>query len=92
VVLSSKLKKATFALPESLLNRLRTLVETERVTSVNAVVREAVEKYVTDFERESFRKTMAEAAKDPEFMWDLGDTDRAFQHADAETAKRMPQW
>jgi len=57
VVHSSKLKKATFALPESLLNRLRTLVETERVTSVNAVVREAVEKYVTDFERESFRKT-----------------------------------
>jgi Arc/MetJ-type ribon-helix-helix transcriptional regulator len=92
MVHSSKLKKATFALPESLLNRLRTLVETERVTSVNAVVREAVEKYVTDFERESFRKAMAEAAKDPEFMRDLGDTDGAFQHADAETAKRMPQW
>jgi len=89
---AGKLKKATFALPDGLLARLRSLAEAERITSVNAVVREAVEKYVTDLEREYFREMMAEAAKDPDFIGDLQETNEASRHADAETAKVIPKW
>lgn len=89
---SGKLKKVTFAFPDSLLQRLRTLADQKRITSVNSVVREAVEEYVTNLERESFRQTMAEAARDPEFIRDLRETAEAFSNADAETAKMIPQW
>lgn len=89
---SGKLKKVTFAFPDSLLQRLRTLADQKRITSVNSVVREAVEEYVTNLERKNFRQAMAEAARDPEFIRDLLETDEAFRHADAETAKVIPQW
>jgi Arc/MetJ-type ribon-helix-helix transcriptional regulator len=89
---SGKLKKVTFAFPDSLLQRLRTLADQKRIASVNSVVREAVEEYVTNLERENFRQAMAEAARDPEFIRDLLETDEAFRHADAETAKVIPQW
>jgi predicted DNA-binding protein len=89
---SGKLKKVTFAFPDSLLQRLRALADQKRIASVNSVVREAVEEYVTNLERENFRQAMAEAAKDPEFIRDLRETDEAFRHADSETAKAIPQW
>lgn len=89
---SGKLKKVTFAFPDNLLQRLRTLSDQKRIASVNAVVREAVELYVTNLERENFRQAMAEASRDPEFIRDLRETDEAFRHVDAETAKVIPQW
>lgn len=92
MVETTKLKKVTFALPETLLQRLRTLADQKRIPSVNSVVREAVEEYVTNLEREDFRQAMAEAARDPEFIRDLRETEEAFRHADAETAKVIPQW
>lgn len=56
------------------------------------VVREAVEEYVTNLERENFRQALAEAARDPEFIRDLLETDEAFRHADAETSKVIPRF
>jgi len=92
MVASGRLKKVTFALPDNLLQRLRTLADQKRIPSVNSAVREAVEKYVTDLEREDFRRALAEAARDPEFVRDVRETEEAFRHADAETAKAIPQW
>jgi predicted DNA-binding protein len=89
---SGRLKKVTFALPDSLLHKLRILADRKRIPSVNAAVREAVEEYVNNLEREDFHKAMADAAKDPEFMRDLQETEEAFQYADAETAKVMTKW
>ncbi|MBS4022121.1 MAG: ribbon-helix-helix protein, CopG family [Dethiobacter sp.] len=87
-----KLKKVTFALPESVLHRLRELVAEKRVSSANAVVREAVEEYIIRIEREEFARSMAEAAKDPEFIRDIREADDSFRDSDAETAKMTPPW
>jgi len=92
MVKESKLKKVTFALPEGLLSKLRTLADNKCVTSVNAVVREAVEAYVAKLEREDFLRAMTEAANDPEFMRDVQETEAAFRFADDESAKVIPKW
>lgn len=88
----SKLKKATFTLPESLLEKLRAYVENQTIPSANNAVREALEKYVANLEKEAFAKEMAEAANDPDFIRDIEELDRDFQYADAETARVIPKW
>lgn len=60
--------------------------------SVNAAVREALEKYIADLEREEFRRSMADAAKDPAFLKDIEDAGKAFDGADRETARMIPEW
>lgn len=89
---SNKLKKATFTLPESLLDKLRLYAEKNRVPSANAAVREAIEKYVAELEEEDFARAMDAAAKDPDFIKDNEDVEKDFVHADAETARMMPKW
>jgi Arc/MetJ-type ribon-helix-helix transcriptional regulator len=87
-----KLKKATFALPEKTLARLRDLVDGKRVSSANAVVREAVEEYLIKLEREEFTRLMSEAAHDPEFIRDIRETEDSFCNSDKETTKIIPPW
>lgn len=87
-----KLKKVTFALPEPLLEKLRTLAKNNRISSANAAVREALEDYIANIEREDFRQALEHAANDPEFIRDITDTEAAFQSADDETARMMPEW
>ncbi len=87
-----KLKKVTFALPESMLARLRYLVESNRIASQNSAVREAVEEYLTKLESEEFACLMAEAARDPEFIRDIKETDKSFCAADANKARTIAPW
>lgn len=87
-----KLKKATFTLPENLLDKLRTYVDNQTVPSANALVREAIERYVAELEKEAFAKEMAEAANDPDFIRDIEDVEKDFAYADAETARMIPKW
>lgn len=89
---SARLKKMTFAIPVSLLERLRDLAHAGRIRSTNAAVREALEKYVVDLEREDFRQAMESAAADPEFLKDIKDVDSEFQSADRETSRMMQEW
>lgn len=86
-----RLKKATFALPESLLERLRTLAEEKRISSANAAVREALEDYIVRIEREEFKEAMKKAAEDPQFIRDIEDTEEVFWEADVETAGAIPE-
>lgn len=85
-------RKATFALPETLLKKLKLLANNNRVPSVNAAVREAIEEYIVKLEREEFRNAMEEAAKDPDFIRDITDTEKDFRRLDAETAEMIPKW
>jgi len=58
----ARLKKMTVALPASLVDKLRTLAGSKRVQSANAAVREAVERYIVDLEREDFRRASSTVA------------------------------
>lgn len=87
-----RLKKMTVALPASLVDRLRILAGSKRIPSANAAVREAVERYIVDLEREDFRKAMEAAASDSEFLKDVATIERHFQHADAESARMISEW
>ncbi len=88
----SRLKKVTFALPEPLLEKLRALTYENRIPSTNAAVREALEQYIINLEREDFRRAMEAAARDPEFIKDLKDTEVAFRNVDKESAEMIPEW
>lgn len=89
---ASNSKKATFALPEPLLIRLKSLANNKKISSVNAAVREAIEDYIVKLEREELRNAMEIAAKDPAFIRDITDTEKDFKHLDAETAEMIPKW
>ncbi len=89
---SARLKKMTVALPASLVDKLRILARSKRVRSANAAVREAVERYIADLEREDFRRAMESAASDPEFLRDIETIEYDFRHADRESAEMIPRW
>lgn len=89
---SARLKKMTVALPASLVDKLRILARSKRVRSANAAVREAVERYIADLEREDFRRAMESAASDPEFLRDIETVEHDFRHADRESAEMIPRW
>ena len=88
----SPLKKITFALPQPLLERLKTLAGENKIPSVNAAVREALEEYVARLEKKEFRQALQAAAKDPEFLRDIKSATESFRHADSETAGMIPEW
>ncbi|GAB6273803.1 MAG: hypothetical protein STSR0004_06660 [Peptococcaceae bacterium] len=87
-----KLKKATFSIPEPVLKKLSILAKKNRKSSVNAIVREALELYIVEVERREFRLAMIAAANDPVFIRDLHETESAFRYADAESAEMIPEW
>ncbi|MEW6425463.1 MAG: ribbon-helix-helix domain-containing protein [Bacillota bacterium] len=86
------LKKATFTLPESLLEKLRYLAARKRVPSANAAVREALEQYLARIEKDDFRRDMEAAARDPLFLKDVKMTQTSYGNADAEAARLIPEW
>lgn len=86
------LKKVTFALPESLLEKHRYLAINKRVPSVNAAVREALEQYLTGIEKDDFRRGMEAAARDPLFLKDVKTIQASYGNADAEAAGLIPEW
>ncbi|EEG77760.1 ribbon-helix-helix domain-containing protein [Dethiobacter alkaliphilus] len=90
--MKEKQKKATFTLPESLLNKLRIYADEEKIPSANAAVREAIEQYITALEEEEFAREMDKAANDPEFIKDIEEAEKDFAYADAEMSRRMPKW
>lgn len=88
----STLKKATFSLPVNLLEKLRYLAASKRIPSTNAAVREALERYLESIEKDDFRRAMEAAAEDQLFLNDVKSIHTSYQHADAETARLIPEW
>lgn len=77
-------KKATFVLPQSLLQELRRVVEAGQAESVSALVRESVEARLRELREERLRREFCEAAQDPLFMADMEQVARDFAEAEGD--------
>ncbi len=88
----SKAKNVTFTLPPELIDKYKEYVKHECFPSVNAGVREALEEYSKQMDKELLKNEMLKAAKDPLFMKDLNKSMKAFEESDIEAAKENPEW
>ena len=77
--MSTNMKNATFSLPVELLEKFKAYAKEKYIVSVNAAVKEALEAYVKEIEKQKLKKEMAEAACDPLFMKDLEDSMQSFK-------------
>jgi metal-responsive CopG/Arc/MetJ family transcriptional regulator len=83
-------KKSTFFLNEQILAEIKEIVPAKGLRSQNALVEEALNKYIAEYKREVLRKQYLEASQDPQFLADIQEVGKDFQHADAETARMIP--
>ena len=90
--MKEKLKNATFSIPVELLDDLKNIVKTGRARSVNSAVREAIELYSAEKEKENLKEEMKSASKDPLFLKDLGNSMDSFRTSDGETARIISNW
>ena len=79
-------KKSTFLLSEGILSEMKEVISARGIRSQNALVEEALRDYISRFKRELRRRQYLEASKDPLFLSDIQDIEKAFKGADAETA------
>ena len=73
-----KNSKATFVLPDSLLEEFREFVRLGIADSLSALVRESLEIRARELRERLLERQFEEAAQDPLFMADLHDAMRAF--------------
>ncbi len=79
-------RKATFVLPERLLDEIKALVQGGRAESISAFVREGLEANLRRYREEAVRLEYKMAAMDPDFLRDISEVMSDFEAADAETA------
>lgn len=84
--------KYTVILPESDIQQLKELASKNKIDSVNAGVREAVESYIVHQKNEMYKKDLQEAISDPEFIKRNQDVKDAFKHSDYETERMIMEW
>ena len=83
--------KATFSLPEEVLEGVRRSVESGLYSSQNEMVRAALQRELREARERRLEDEFARAAQDPRFVKDIEDTMRAFAPLDAETARMIPE-
>ena len=84
--------KYTVVLPESSINELKELAGNNKITSVNAGVREAIEEYIIKKKAENYRNNLKEAIKDPDFIKRNEEVMKSFRYSDKETEEMIPEW
>ena len=62
---AANIKNVTFALPVTMMDEIRQLAKKQRQSSINSLVREALEHYLEEKRREEIRQDMLEASRDP---------------------------
>ncbi|MCE5223690.1 hypothetical protein LLG10_05800 [bacterium] len=77
-------KNFTFSLPVELMDKVKTYSEIHESSSINSMVREAVEQYVVKLDKAWLGSQMQKAASDPQFMEDLNACMKDFKIADNE--------
>lgn len=87
----SRLRNVTFSLPEDVVDKLRSYVEEDYISSLNSGVREALEQYTTKMDRMKFKKAMEQAAQDPLFIKDVEDSMKDFEKADYEIIRGIEE-
>lgn len=75
-------KKATFVLPQALLDELRQAVESGQADSASSLVRDSLEMRLRALREERLRREFEAAAADPLFLADLDEVRRDFAAAD----------
>ncbi len=90
--MANNIKNVTFSIPIDLVDKLKVYVKENYIPSLNAGVKEALEHYTTNIDREIFRKKMEVAAQDPLFMKDLHDSMKAFEKSDDFTFEEGADW
>ena len=86
---ATNIKNVTFALPVILMDEIRLLAKKELNSSINSLVREALERYLAEKNKEEIRSDMLEASRDPLFLADVKSCTHAFRYADSED---LPEW
>ena len=86
---SVRTKKATFNLPEDVLESLGEAVAQGAATSKNAFVERAIVMELRLARQQPLRRRWEEAARDPLFRRDVAAVEADFTDADAETAREI---
>jgi hypothetical protein len=86
--MKDKLKNVTFSLPEHTIGKVRELAGLYEL-SMNALVNDALEKWLQQLEKDALAKAMADASSDPLFMADMQNVSEDFQYADTEVASAI---
>jgi Arc/MetJ-type ribon-helix-helix transcriptional regulator len=82
--------KVTYSLPTGLVDEVRSVVREGAAPSYSAFVENALRAAVRREREKQLAQEFREAAEDPLFMKDLEETQKDFEHVDAETAKLIP--
>ena len=82
--------KVTYSLPNGLVDEVRSVVREGAAPSYSAFVVDALTEAVRREREKLLAQEFREAAEDPLFMRDLEDTQKGFEHVDAESAKLIP--
>lgn len=77
--------KATFSIRRDLLEAVALAVAEGAAPSKNALVERALQHELRDVHRRALKAQWAQAAKDPLFLRDVQEIQKAFSSADAET-------
>ena len=83
--MSSKLKKATFSLPQEVLAALDVAMAQKAAPSKNAFVERALLKALKELQRQQRRVAWEAAMQDPLFLKDIAEIETGFRWADSET-------
>jgi metal-responsive CopG/Arc/MetJ family transcriptional regulator len=89
VKVRSTRKKSTYFLSEEILKEIKEIVPAKGLRSLNALVEDALRNYVAEFKRDNLRRQYLEASRDPRFLADVKEVEKAFRKSDAETAKMI---
>lgn len=82
--MEKKKKNYTFSLPIDQMEKLKKYLNEEEIPSLNSAVREAIETYIANHEKQKLKKEMKKAAQDPLFLKDLEETMADFSHSNSE--------
>lgn len=85
--MSQVIKNYTFSLPIELLDKLKIYSSDGYVSSVNSAVKEALESYVSNLEKQKLYDEMKAASHDPLFINDLEESMNYFSYSDFEATK-----
>ena len=86
---ATNIKNVTFALPVTMMDEIRQLAKSQRKSSINSLVREALEHYLAEKQKEEIRHDLLEASRDPLFLADVKGCSASFRHVDREG---VPEW
>lgn len=82
--MSEDIVRRSIALPRPLVDRLLESAPPELANNFNGLVREAVQHYITDRERQAFADSMALMAHDPALQAESGAITEAFRQAEGD--------